>query len=59
MAVDSPDKVIDRSAKLVFSFFLSSAGLWLLTAALLAYVAAAKLTDPFFLASYEAFNNLF
>ena len=53
MPVDSPDKVIDRSAKLVFSFFLSSAGLWLLTAALLAYVAAAKLTDPFFLSSYE------
>ena len=53
MSVDSPDKVIDRSAKLVFSFFLSSAGLWLLTAALLAYVAAAKLTDPFFLSTYE------
>jgi cytochrome c oxidase cbb3-type subunit 1 len=53
MAVDSPDKVIDRSAKLAFSFFLSSAGLWLLMAALLAYLAAAKLTDPFFLSSFE------
>jgi len=53
MTTDSPDKIIDRSAKLVFSFFLSSAGLWLLTAALFAYLAAAKLTDPFFLSSYE------
>jgi cytochrome c oxidase cbb3-type subunit 1 len=53
MTTDSPDKIIDRSAKLVFSFFLSSAGLWLLTAALLAYLAAAKLTDPFFLSSCE------
>ena len=53
MTTDSPDKIIDRSAKLVFSFFLSSAGLWLLTAALFAYIAAAKLTDPFFLSSCE------
>ena len=53
MTTDSPDKIIDRSAKLVFSFFLSSAGLWLLTAAFFAYLAAAKLTDPFFLSTYE------
>ena len=53
MTTDSPDKIIDRSAKLVFSFFLSSAGLWLITAALFAYIAAAKLTDPFFLSSCE------
>jgi cytochrome c oxidase cbb3-type subunit 1 len=56
MTTDSPDKIIDRSAKLVFSFFLSSAGLWLLTAALFAYLAAAKLTDPFFLSNYEFFT---
>jgi len=53
MTTDSPDKIIDRSAKLVFSFFLSSAGLWLLAAALFAYLAAAKLTDPFFLSTCE------
>ena len=53
MTTDSPDKIIDRSAKLVFSFFLSSAGLWLLTAAFFAYLAAAKLTDPFFLSTCE------
>ena len=53
MTTDSPDKIIDRSAKLVFSFFLSSAVLWLLTAALFAYLAAAKLTDPFFLSTCE------
>ena len=53
MTIDSPDKIIDRSAKLVFSFFLSSAGLWLLTAAFFAYLAAAKLTDPFFLSTCE------
>jgi len=53
MSQDSPDKVIDKSARLAFSFFISSAGLWLLTAALLAFIAAAKLTDPFFLASCE------
>ena len=56
MTTDSPDKIIDRSAKLVFSFFLSSAGLWLLAAALFAYLAAAKLTDPFFLSTYEFFT---
>jgi cytochrome c oxidase cbb3-type subunit 1 len=50
---DSPEQVIDKSAKLVISFFVASAGLWLLAAALLAYVAAAKLTDPFFLSSFE------
>jgi len=48
MSTDSPEKIIDRSAKLFFSFFISSAGLWLLIAALFAYLAAAKLTDPFF-----------
>ena len=53
MTTDSPDKIIDRSAKHVFSFFLSSAGLWLLTAAFFAYLAAAKLTDPFFLSTCE------
>lgn len=56
MSSDTPDKIIDRSAKLVFSFFLSSAGLWLLTAALFAYLAAAKLTDPFFLSTSEFFT---
>ena len=47
---------IDQSAKWVVAFFLSSAGLWLLAAALLAYIAAAKLTDPYFLSSFEAFT---
>ena len=42
------EQVIDKSAKWVVSFFIASAGLWLLAAALLAYIAAAKLTDPFF-----------
>jgi len=41
---------------LFFLFFLSSAGLWLLTAALFAYLAAAKLTDPFFLSTSEYFT---
>ena len=50
---ESPEQVIDRSAKLVVSFFVASAGLWLLAAALLAYIAAAKLTDPFFLSGIE------
>ena len=50
---DTAEQVIDRSAKTVVSFFIASAGLWLLAAALLAYVAAAKLTDPFFLSSFE------
>ena len=56
MSEDSPDKTIDRSARLAFSFFLSSAGLWLLIAALFAYLAACKLTDPFFLSSFEFFT---
>ena len=53
---DTTEEVIDRSAKIVVSFFVASAGLWLLAAALLAYIAAAKLTDPFFLASFEYFT---
>ena len=52
----SDEQIINKSAKWVVSFFVASAGLWLLAAALLAYVAAAKLTDPFFLSSYEAFT---
>ncbi len=50
---DSSEQIIDKSAKLVVSFFVASAGLWLLVAAFLAYVGAAKLTDPFFLSSCE------
>lgn len=50
---ETAEQVIDRSAKTVVSFFVASAGLWLLAAALLAYIAAAKLTDPFFLSSCE------
>ncbi len=50
------EQVIDKSAKWVVSFFIASAGLWLLAAALLAYIAAAKLTDPFFLSSFEYFT---
>ena len=50
---DSSEKIIDKSGRIVLSFFVASAGLWLLAAALLAYLAAAKLTDPFFLAGYE------
>ena len=53
---ETSEQVIDRSAKIVVSFFVASAGLWLLAAALLAYFAAAKLTDPFFLSSYEFFT---
>ena len=50
----SPEQQIDQSAKFAFSFFVASAGLWLLAGpALLAYIAAAKLTDPLFLASWE------
>ncbi|SVD73366.1 uncharacterized protein METZ01_LOCUS426220, partial [marine metagenome] len=45
--------MIDKSARLVVSFFLASAGLWLLVAAALAYVVAAKSTDPTFLGSCE------
>ena len=51
---ESPEQIIDKSLKVVVSFFIASAGLWLLAAALLAYVAAAKLTDPLFLSSFEA-----
>ena len=50
---DSSEKIIDKSAKLVVCFFVASAGLWLLVAALLAYIGAAKLTDPFFLSTCE------
>ena len=52
----TPEQQIDQSAKFAFSFFIASAGLWLLAAALLAYIAAAKLTDPLFLASWEIFT---
>ena len=47
---------IDQSSRFVVSFFVASAGLWLLAAALLAYIAAAKLTDPLFLSSFEFFT---
>jgi cytochrome c oxidase cbb3-type subunit 1 len=50
------EQIIDKSAKWVISFFIASAGLWLLAAALLAYCAAAKLTDPFFLSTFEFFT---
>ena len=50
---DSSENIIDKSGKIVLSFFVASAGLWLLAAALLAYLAAAKLTDPFFLSGFE------
>ena len=49
----SSENIIDKSSKWVVSFFVASAGLWLLAAAFLAYIAAAKLTDPFFLSSFE------
>ena len=45
-----------RSLSQACFLFLSSAGLWLLTAALFAYLAAAKLTDPFFLSNCEFFT---
>ena len=51
---DTPEQIIDKSLKIAVSFFISSAGLWLLAAALFAYVASAKLTDPLFLSSLEA-----
>jgi cytochrome c oxidase cbb3-type subunit 1 len=50
------EKLIDNSAKWVVSFYVASAGLWLLAAAFLAYIASAKLTDPFFLSSFEFFT---
>jgi cbb3-type cytochrome oxidase subunit 1 len=52
----TPEQLIDQSAKFAFSFFVASAGLWLLAAALLAYIASAKLTDPLFLSSWEFFT---
>ena len=52
----SPEQQVDQSAKFAFSFFVASAGLWLLAAALLAYIATAKLTNPLFLASWEVFT---
>ena len=52
----NPEQQIDQSARFAFSFFVASAGLWLLAAALLAYIAAAKLTDPLFLSSWEFFT---
>ena len=51
---DTPEQIIDKSLKIAVSFFISSAGLWLLAAAFFAYVASAKLTDPLFLSSFEA-----
>ena len=51
---ETAEQIIDKSLKIIVSFFIASAGLWLLAAALLAYVAAAKLTDPLFLSSFEA-----
>jgi len=51
--IDSNDSLIDKSARWVVCFFLASAGLWLLVAAALAYVVAAKSTDPAFLGSCE------
>ena len=53
---DTSEEIIDKSLKYAVSFFVSSAGLWLLAAALLAYIASAKLTDPFFLSSIEWFT---
>ncbi len=53
---NSAEQIIDKSAKWVVSFFVASAGLWLLAAAFLAYIAAAKLTDPFFLSTIEFFT---
>lgn len=50
------EQQIDQSARIAVSFFVASAGLWLLAAAFLAYVAAAKLTDPLFLSSFEFFT---
>ena len=50
---EAPEQQIDQSAKFAFSFFVASAGLWLLAAALLAYIASVKLTDPLFLSSWE------
>ena len=35
----SSENIIDKSSKWVVSFFVASAGLWLLAAAFLAYIA--------------------
>ena len=53
---ESSEQIIDKSCKVALCFFVASAGMWLLAAALLAYVGALKLTDPFFLSSYEFFS---
>ena len=50
---DSVENLIDKSARAAVSFFLASAGLWLLVAAALAYIVAAKSTDPSFLGNCE------
>ena len=50
---EANESLIDKSARAAVSFFLASAGLWLLVAAALAYVVAAKCTDPTFLSSCE------
>ena len=50
---ETSEQIIDKSLRIAICFFISSAGLWLLAAALLAYIASAKLTDPFFLSSIE------
>ncbi len=50
---DSAENLIDKSARAAVSFFLASAGLWLLVAAALAYVVAAKSTNPSFLGNCE------
>ena len=52
----NPEQIIDKSLKVVVCFFVASAGLWLLAAALFAYIASAKLTDPYFLSSFEIFT---
>ncbi|HAU59981.1 MAG TPA: hypothetical protein DCW45_06415, partial [Opitutae bacterium] len=53
---ENPEQIIDKSLKLAVCFFIASAGLWLLAAAFFAYIASAKLTDPFFLSSFELFT---
>ncbi|MFP6887971.1 MAG: hypothetical protein VB997_10425, partial [Opitutales bacterium] len=50
---EANESLIDKSARAAVCFFLASAGLWLLVAATLAYVVAAKSTDPTFLGSCE------
>lgn len=53
---ENSEQIIDKSLKLAVCFFIASAGLWLLAAAFFAYIASAKLTDPFFLSSFELFT---